>query len=210
MCDNGEHCPAAGARASRPALVLLDPCCAGAERLEVARRLRQDPRTPRCRSIRGLRAWPARRSGDLRCTRGSIPCGTPFTADELARLDWATPPSRRMTVGAALDPPRPRHPRRRRPRPNTPPSCGLLEGGGLRGLDRGDGRGGPSRPSRWRPTSISWCSTLMRPHERLRGHRALRLAGRPVRPADHLFLSALLQRLGLGVLGPARCGLTTT
>ena len=85
MCDNGEHCLQL-ARDRTPALVLLDLMLPGLSGWEVARRLRQDPRTSGVPIIAvSALARSQERESALHAGCDAY-VAKPFTPDELARL----------------------------------------------------------------------------------------------------------------------------
>ena len=85
MCDNGEHCLQL-ARERTPALVLLDLMLPGLSGWEVARRLRQDPRTSGVPIIAvSALARSQERESALHAGCDAY-VAKPFTPDELARL----------------------------------------------------------------------------------------------------------------------------
>jgi CheY-like chemotaxis protein/anti-sigma regulatory factor (Ser/Thr protein kinase) len=85
MCDNGEHCLQL-ARERTPALVLLDLMLPGLSGWEVARRLRQDPRTSAVPIIAvSALARSQERESALHAGCDAY-VAKPFTPDELARL----------------------------------------------------------------------------------------------------------------------------
>ena len=85
ICDSGEHCLAL-ARERTPALVLLDLMLPGLSGWEVARRLRQDPRTTAVPIIAvSALSRPQERESALHAGCDAY-VAKPFTPDELARL----------------------------------------------------------------------------------------------------------------------------
>jgi signal transduction histidine kinase/ActR/RegA family two-component response regulator len=85
MCDNGEHCLQL-ARERTPALVLLDLMLPGLSGWEVARRLRQDPRTAAVPIIAvSALARSQERESALHAGCDAY-VAKPFTPDDLARL----------------------------------------------------------------------------------------------------------------------------
>src|SRR5213080_1772572 len=85
ICDSGEHCLQL-ARERTPALVLLDLMLPGLSGWEVARRLRQDPRTSSVPIIAvSALSRPQERESALHAGCDAY-VAKPFTPDELARL----------------------------------------------------------------------------------------------------------------------------
>jgi signal transduction histidine kinase/ActR/RegA family two-component response regulator len=85
VCDSGEHCLKL-ARERTPALVLLDLMLPGLSGWEVARRLRQDPRTSAVPIIAvSALSRPQERESALHAGCDAY-VAKPFTPDELARL----------------------------------------------------------------------------------------------------------------------------
>ncbi|HEV8586970.1 MAG TPA: ATP-binding protein [Methylomirabilota bacterium] len=97
ICDSGEHCLAL-AREHTPALVLLDLMLPGMSGWEVARRLRQDPRTAAVPiiAVSALSRSQDRESALHAGCDAYVP--KPFTPDELARLMATTLDSQDVTA----------------------------------------------------------------------------------------------------------------
>jgi signal transduction histidine kinase/ActR/RegA family two-component response regulator len=89
VCDSGEHCLKL-ARERTPALVLLDLMLPGLSGWEVARRLRQDPRTTAVPIIAVSALSRAQERESALHAGCDAYVAKPFTPDELARLMAAT------------------------------------------------------------------------------------------------------------------------